>query len=898
MRIRDFTFNPGHLKQRLDLAVRWHLVSQRLRRLGALAPLWLVSPTRGLSFQLGLLLLLAGNGMATTFDALPVPYCKVAYDGPPSYTLLESKVSASDPEAKSMAQFVLEAFAQANFSNGLLDPVSQSTTVTALNQIQAMWVPSSLNFKSNFSDSGVSDNNTVEFVTESLVQISYRFPQLLAQYGPVNQTGTIENLLSTLLSECQIGVINHHFTVGYTNQWLFRLCNMILSGQGIVDGNGNVLLATDPEVVNRGRSDFLTWVSTVRNNGVHEFMSPTYTGLDLEALGYIQLYAQDPGIAMMAQQSAKLIWIDMYANWYNQNQRMGGTHSRTYEFLTDEDRETDRFFYAVSNLITQRSPAWPILLNTRSNGYWRGQDFIAYTLPPPSDVPYLYSPAIPLGISRTILRSFLSDESNYDPDYMYGENYMANPAGLGGLGYPFSVGSTESFYNDETFEGLTIMTPGVSNTANINFNMQGRGDYYLQILTSDAKATTLKPFIAAVQNAAETLFLAASTVQQGGAAIEVASSIVIPITAQVWIGSGAFPESLTSGQSVSLNPGSVAFIQVSNPGQTDALVTGIRFLISTNTSGNPVSLSLVNDGVQFNALRITCIHSSGTPTGGEAVVAIWTRTAYCPDTSTNFNAFRNALISAPVTSSYNVSTGDVSLSVPGLNSTMAIQTNVRTQSTTSSSGADLDSAFTIPLLSVNGAEFVTGTLQDWTSDDIGNAAGGTGLQRTLDGLFTGQIQVVGGGPAIWGTADAFQFYHQTLTGDGTLIGHLTSLPNGGSTPGEAGLMMRNDLTPGSANVLIGNVPTFGQFISMRSVAGSATADSAFTPAVAPYWFKLTRVGNRFTGYSSPDGSTWTMVGAPAIIAMNPTIYLGPAVTSRLSGSLIAAGFDSVGVLQQ
>ncbi len=41
-----------------------------------------------------------------------------------------------------------------------------------------------------------------------------------------------------------------------------------------------------------------------------------------------------------------------------------------------------------------------------------------------------------------------------------------------------------------------------------------------------------------------------------------------------------------------------------------------------------------------------------------------------------------------------------------------------------------------------------------------------------------------------------------------------------------------------------------------------------------------------------------MVGAPAIIAMNTTIYLGPAVTSRIPGSLIVAGFDSVGVLQQ
>src|SRR4029077_6719899 len=149
--------------------------------------------------------------------------------------------------------------------------------------------------------------NTVEFVTESLVQISYRFPHLLALYGPVSQSGTIENLLSTLLSECQIGVINHHFTVGYTNQWLFRLCNIILTGQGPTDGNGNVLLAPSADVINRGRTDLMMWVSTVRDNGIHEFMSPTYTGLDLEALGYINLYARDPGIAAMAQQGYKLI---------------------------------------------------------------------------------------------------------------------------------------------------------------------------------------------------------------------------------------------------------------------------------------------------------------------------------------------------------------------------------------------------------------------------------------------------------------------------------------------------------------------------------------------------------------------------------------------------------------
>jgi hypothetical protein len=799
-----------------------------------------------------------------------------------------------------MAQFVLEAFAQANANSGILDPLSQTTATTALNRIQAMWVPSSLNFKSSYTDSGVTDNNTVEFITESLVQISYRFPHLLALYGPVSQAGTIENLLSTLLAECQIGVINHHFTVSYTNQWLFRLCNIILTGQGPTDGDGGVLLAPNPDVVNRGRTDFMTWVSVVRNNGIHEFLSPTYTGLDLEALGYLDLYAQDPGIAAMAQQGYKLIWIDMYANWFNQNQRMGGTHSRTYEFLLDQDRETDRFFYAVSHLITPPTPPWPTLLNTRSNGYWRGQDFIAYVLPPPSDVPYLFSPILAANGSRTILRSFLSDESNYDPDYMYGENYMANPSGAGGLAYPFSVGSTECFYDDLTFEGLTIMMPGSGTTSNVNFNMQGRRDYYCQILAPDAKADTLKPFIASSQNAAETLFLASSSAQDDIGAIEVASTIVIPNTAQVWIGNASAPTNLAPGQSISLNPGSTLFIQTSNPGQTDALVTGMRFLLSTDMNGNPTNLSLINDGAQYNALRVTCVHSPSSPTVGQAVIAVWTRTGYCSDTSTNFNLLRNALTSASVVNNYNPASGAVLLSVPGLNGTMSVNANTVTESTTSLYGDDLDLAFTLPSLSVNGAEYAPAILQDWTSQDVGNATGGSAVQRSTNGLYTGQLQVTGSGSDIWGASDGFQFCYQTLVGNGTVTGQLTSMPTGSgiSASAKAGLMMRNDLTPGSMNAFMDIMGTYGLRFSVRTQTGATSTRVGTSGTAAPYWFKLTRANNVFTGYASPDGVTWTMVGSPTTILMNNVIYVGMAVTSYTINSSMSASFGSVGILQQ
>jgi hypothetical protein len=846
----------------------------------------------------GLVLTVMADGQ--TYDLAPTPYCNLGFDGSPSYTALENGVTSSDPKGKFLAQFVLEAFAQANANNTVLDSASETAAVTALNRLLSMWVPASLNFKWSYAGSGVTDTNAVEFITEYLAQISYRFPKLLAQYGPVTQSGTIENLLATLLAEGQTGALNHNIAVSYTNIWLLRTCNLLLTGQGVSDGSGNVILAANSTVADTARTDLMSWITTVGNYGVTEFLTPTYTGVDLEALGYIYLYATDPGMSAMAQQGSKLLWLDLYANWYNQNQRMGGTHSRTYEFLTDEDWETDRFYNAVSNLIVPPSPAWPLLLTTRkpTNAYWRGQDFIAYMLPPPSDIPTLYRPALKANGSRTILRSFVDPQTNYNTNFMYAENFMANPTGTGGLYYPFCVGSTESFYDSLEFEGLTIMMPGSGSTANVNYNMQGLENYYLQ----GSAPTTLTPFIAGVQNHAETLFLASQTGQFAAVsgATEVASTIVFPSSAQIWIGTASSPVTLGPGQTMSISAGTTIFLRVSNAGQSDGLVTGIRVLLSSDMSGNTVGLSLVNDGSAYGALRVTCEHTASTPSSGYAAFAVWTRTAYCSDTSTNFNAFRNALSSATASVSYDYPTGQVALSVPGLNSTMTIQANTITQTIDTLSGSDLDSAFTLPLLNVDGTEYVPNTVQDWTSQDIGDATGGSGVQRSSGGLYTGQVQVVGGGSDIWGSTDGFQFYYQRLVGNGTVIGRLTSMPKGGgiSPWAKAGLMMRNDLTPGSMNALVSLDGTQGQRFSVRTKENGTSARSGNPSTTQPYWFKITRVNNTFTGYSSPDGKTWSQVGAPATISMNNTIYVGIAVSSNNPSSPISAGFDSVGVLQQ
>src|SRR6202000_883388 len=206
-------------------------------------------------------------------------------------------------------------------------------------------------------------------------------------------------------------------------------------------------------------------------------------------------------------------------------------------------------------------------------------------------------------------------------------------------------------------------------------------------------------------------------------------------------------------------------------------------------------------GSVYSALRITCVHSATTPGSGNAVFAVWTRTGYTSNLSTQFNAFRSGMSSAAATAEYNIGSGDVVLSVPGWNSTMTVHANVLSQTISSLLGGDVEAAASLWFFAVNGVEYLESTIHAWNNQDIGDATGGSSTSLSSNGLYTGQVQVAGAGTDIWGTADGFQFYYQQLTGDGTVIGRLVNMPAGGATNpwAKAGLMMRNDLSPGSMN---------------------------------------------------------------------------------------------------
>lgn len=77
---------------------------------------------------------------------------------------------------------------------------------------------------------------------------------------------------------------------------------------------------------------------------------------------------------------------------------------------------------------------------------------------------------------------------------------------------------------------------------------------------------------------------------------------------------------------------------------------------------------------------------------------------------------------------------------------------------------------------------------------------------------------------------------------------------------------------------------------------SAECTLAATGQPLPYWVKLSRRGNLFTGYLSPDGQAWQKVGEKEV-PMVKDVWVGLAVTSHNNAATTEAVLDGVAVTQ-
>ena len=177
----------------------------------------------------------------------------------------------------------------------------------------------------------------------------------------------------------------------------------------------------------------------------------------------------------------------------------------------------------------------------------------------------------------------------------------------------------------------------------------------------------------------------------------------------------------------------------------------------------------------------------------------------------------------------------------------------------------------------------------WSHSDIGpvQTPGGVKIEK-------GRFMVAGRGGDLWETVDGCHFLHQPMVGDGIL----TAQVRGQTSTVEfakAGLMIRESLEPGARRALTVIEPgkrgefNFRYGPDMKARAAPHVTKPAIT---APYWVRLIRRGDEFTGLVSPDGKRWTPVGQARIV-MGRAVYAGLVSSASNGPDLNVATFTNV-----
>ncbi|MCH5372615.1 MAG: hypothetical protein JJ992_01460, partial [Planctomycetes bacterium] len=172
------------------------------------------------------------------------------------------------------------------------------------------------NFRWYWRTTEVTDQNAVEFICLHALPIWIKHRDRLSP----DARDRLERMLQRSIEGCR----RHRVRPSYTNIALSNAANLILLGETFVR----------PDIVAIGKqrlSDILvcTW-----RNGVVEYVSPTYYGVDLDELKFLDAYAKDPEVRKQTEVLLALFWADLAANWYPAAERLAGSQSRTYNYVT------------------------------------------------------------------------------------------------------------------------------------------------------------------------------------------------------------------------------------------------------------------------------------------------------------------------------------------------------------------------------------------------------------------------------------------------------------------------------------------------------------------------------------------------------------------------------------
>jgi len=502
------------------------------------------------------------------------------------------------------------------------------------------------------------DLNAVEFVTQQGALLKLRFADNLSPKA-------LESL-DRILTLAVEGIHRQKVNVDYTNIFLMKVWNLLALGE----------ILKKPELAQEGASMQDQWIDFTSKNGITEYLSPTYYGVDLDSLALMAKDLSNPPVQDKAQRILRLFWNNVAANWFEPGGRLGGAHGRDYDYLTGHDA-LDRHL---------KDAGWIISKETKPQEVPTFDDATKWI--PPDEI---HQKALG-GIPRFVFQKCGVTENNWASQY---------------IGRHFSIGvaGTSNGPEDKPF-ALNLAGPAGPQTVMFNFFMDSRGDPYgnKKVPTGASghmKSHHLVPLLRAVQSGSEVLLLASwppearPNFKKETQPVCLLSHLDIPFEAVAWTADK--PLDVTQ-QPMSL-PENTCFFRMGD------VAIGVRFLLSLDTAGQPVSAQLVNDGTAWKAKRLTVTHSLGAPGEGRGIVAFAIRVQEGLDDS-GFAAFRRSFLSSKTSA---VNEGNVvRLSTDGLKGKLSLDVDLATGQILRSEGGD--HSLQIAPMSVNGSEYSKGLL--------------------------------------------------------------------------------------------------------------------------------------------------------------------------------------------
>ena len=159
------------------------------------------------------------------------------------------------------------------------------------------------------------DPNAVEFAAQGWGTIWFGYRDKLS---PALRAEFLEAARAALPA-----IRRHPVKVDYTNIYLMKMVNLINLGQ----------IVGDESAIEEGRAMLDNWLSYTRDNGIHEFNSPTYYTVNLNCLALGALQAPDAPTRERFRGALQLMWNDMAANYFAPARSVVGPQSRNYNFL-------------------------------------------------------------------------------------------------------------------------------------------------------------------------------------------------------------------------------------------------------------------------------------------------------------------------------------------------------------------------------------------------------------------------------------------------------------------------------------------------------------------------------------------------------------------------------------